>query len=270
MTKKKILTLALAAIVAVTAIAGASFAYLTDTDKATNTFTMGNVKIEQYEKDRNGDDFVNGQKLLPIVGDNIDALTGYHTGTNYIDKIVTVKNTGSESAYIRTHIAIPAALDAGPYNYNASAKVLHWNGASANDTFSAANPSGLLDNDWYWGKSTANAWPANSSDYNCYQQTINNVLYNVYVVTHGTAVASGKTTAPSLLGLYLDKGVDYNATTGKYFIVNNGQTKEFTLTADNTKILVLSEAVQVSGWNSAFTALDEAFGTVGSYNPWAE
>lgn len=270
MTKKKILTLALAAIVAVTAIAGASFAYLTDTDKATNTFTIGNVKIEQYEKDRNGKDFVNGQKLLPIVGDYKEQGTEYHMGTNYIDKIVTVKNTGSEAAYIRTHIAIPAALDDGAYTYDALANVLHWNGASANDTFGAANPSGSLDNDWYWGKSTATDWPGTAGDWNCYQTTVNNVKYNVYVATHGTAVAAGKTTAPSLFGLYLDKDVDYNATTGKYFVVRNGQTKEFTLTADNTKVLVLSEAVQASGWNNAFTALDEAFGTVGSYNPWAE
>ena len=45
MSKKKIITLALVAIVAITAIASASLAYFTDTKTADNTFTMGNVKI---------------------------------------------------------------------------------------------------------------------------------------------------------------------------------------------------------------------------------
>lgn len=47
--KKKLLTICLAAIVAVTAIAGASLAYFTDTDSEKNTFTVGNVKIDLIE-----------------------------------------------------------------------------------------------------------------------------------------------------------------------------------------------------------------------------
>ena len=38
----------------------------------------------------------------------------------------------------------------------------------------------------------------------------------------------------------------------------------------NTEILVVSEAVQASGWDNAFTALDQAFGTPGSYNPFVK
>lgn len=49
MTKKKIVTICLAAILVVMAVAGASLAYLTDTKDATNTFTVGNVKIELLE-----------------------------------------------------------------------------------------------------------------------------------------------------------------------------------------------------------------------------
>ena len=49
MTKKKILVLALTiAMVAILAVGG-SLAYLTSTDSATNTFTVGNVKIELLE-----------------------------------------------------------------------------------------------------------------------------------------------------------------------------------------------------------------------------
>lgn len=261
--KKKILSICLVAVIAVMAITGASLAYLTDTDEAENTFVIGNVKIEQYEKDRNGNDFVQDQKLLPIVNDSKDA-NGYHLGGNYIDKIVTVKNTGSEAAYIRTHIAFPAALDDGPMTYNASANVLHWNGASANDTFGAANFGGTIENDWYWGKSVENDWPNNGGDWNCYQTTIDDVLYNVYVVTHGTAVEAEATTAPSLFGVYLDAGV--NCDENGYFIMRNGARVDVDMS--NTDVLVLSEAVQAAGWDNAFTALDQAFGAVGSYNPW--
>ena len=59
--KKKILALALVAILAVTAIAGASLAYLTDKDEAVNVMTLGNVDIQQNERDRFGSDFA--QKL---------------------------------------------------------------------------------------------------------------------------------------------------------------------------------------------------------------
>lgn len=266
--KKKILSVCLVAIIAIMAIAGASLAYLQDTDSADNTFTIGKVEIEQYEKDRNGNDFKQDQKLLPIVNDRKDE-KGYHLGGNYIDKIVTVKNTGSEAAYIRTHIAFPAALDDGPVTYNASSNVLHWNGASASDTFSAANLGGTIENDWYWGKSTENDWPGNGGDWNCYQVTINGVLYNVYVVTHGTAVEAGDTTAPSLFGLYLDKGVNNDG--DGYFIIRD--SKRVAVDLSKTDVLVFSEAVQAAGWgedaNVAFTALDEAFGTVGSYTPFA-
>ncbi|MGN0492703.1 MAG: TasA family protein, partial [Acutalibacteraceae bacterium] len=44
--KKKIISLCLAAALAVTALGGASLAYFTDKDAKTNTFTLGRVDIE--------------------------------------------------------------------------------------------------------------------------------------------------------------------------------------------------------------------------------
>ena len=49
MTKKKFLAVALVAILAIMAAVGASLAYLKDTKTVTNTFTIGNVKIELLE-----------------------------------------------------------------------------------------------------------------------------------------------------------------------------------------------------------------------------
>lgn len=47
--KKKIMALCLVAILALTAIGGATLAYFTDTDNAANTFTVGNVSIDLTE-----------------------------------------------------------------------------------------------------------------------------------------------------------------------------------------------------------------------------
>ena len=49
MTKKKILVLALTIAMAAILAVGGSLAYLTDTKSATNTFTIGNVKIQLLE-----------------------------------------------------------------------------------------------------------------------------------------------------------------------------------------------------------------------------
>lgn len=276
MNKKKLLALCLCVAMGATAIAGGTLAYFTDTDEKTNTFVAGNVEIVQNEKDRNGVDFVDDQALLPIVDDAKDA-NGYHTGGNYIDKIVTVTNTGSEEAFIRTHIAFPAALDDGPTAFDASKNILHWNGASASDTNGAANWGGDIENDWYFGTSTATDWPSadnaeeTNKGWNFYQATVNDVVYNVYVATHGVAVKSGETTAPSLLGVYLDAKVDYNNDLGEYVLATDPNTA-IGFDIDETEILIISEAVQADGFDStdsnvAFYALDKAFGEIGTYCP---
>lgn len=50
--KKKILAIAIAAIMLVTAIASVSLAYMTDTDEQTNVMTVGKVEIDQLEYER--------------------------------------------------------------------------------------------------------------------------------------------------------------------------------------------------------------------------
>lgn len=52
--KKKILALSLCVVMAAIAIVGGTLAYFTDTDKATNTFTVGNIDINLTESKRSG------------------------------------------------------------------------------------------------------------------------------------------------------------------------------------------------------------------------
>ena len=62
--KKKIIALCLVLALAATAIAGASLAYFTDTDSKDNVFTVGSVRIELIEQEReyNADGSLKGLK----------------------------------------------------------------------------------------------------------------------------------------------------------------------------------------------------------------
>lgn len=115
MTKKKIITFALVAVIAVTAIAGASLAYFTDTKTATNTFTMGNVKIaldeapvDEAGKATDGDRVTSNEY-------GIDAA---FPGA-VLDKDPTVHNTGKNPAYIRAVVTVENGMNwLGLYNEN--------------------------------------------------------------------------------------------------------------------------------------------------------
>lgn len=97
--KKKIVALCLVLALALTAIGGATLAYFTDTDTETNTFTVGNVKIDLVE------DFKQNSVLLP----------GSKTENN-IKKAVWVENKGANDAYMWIEVWVPAALDDGDDN----------------------------------------------------------------------------------------------------------------------------------------------------------
>jgi len=278
MNKRKLMLVALSLCMVAILAMGSTLAYLTDTDNRINTFTVGKVDIEQNEKDRNGNEFKD-QKIYPVVDDEGAGDDGYHHGKNYVDKIVTVTvDEDSEPAYVRTYIAIPADLDDGPETFDAGANILHWNGASANDKKDAYNTGTVGDNDWYWTPSFGDDWP-NDTEWNGYQMTIGEgetaIRYNVYVATHKSIVANGATTAPSLMGVYLDRKVNCDAN-GKYFYIDE-DTKErvdinFDLSGD-IEVLVATEAVQAKGFDelgradAAIYALDSAFGYVGDHCP---
>lgn len=117
--KKKILTICLIVALAATAIIGGTLAYFTDKDEATNTFAVGNVKIDliEQQKGANGlEDFVPNKTLLPGTSDK-----------NAVSKIVTVKNTGDNDAWVWVDLKIPAYLVSNEYPTNESKNALHWN-----------------------------------------------------------------------------------------------------------------------------------------------
>lgn len=98
MNKKKIITLAIAVILIVATVAGASYAYLTDTKTADNTFTMGNVRITLDETDVKNPD-----------GDRVTS-NEYGIGDVYPGAVMTkdpvVHNVGKNPAYIRATVNV--------------------------------------------------------------------------------------------------------------------------------------------------------------------
>lgn len=229
--KRKILAIALVACLAVVAIAGASLAYLTDKDEAVNVMTLGNVNIEQYEKDVNGEEFVQNQDLFPMVdlrADGDDILVKGANGEsvfnpamkNVIDKFVTVENTGDYSAYVRTILAFETVRS---YAEGSSTEFtdLHKTYIGVNGTF----------------------------EYLDQYITIDGVDYILAVCVYEEALAPEETTAASLR---------------QFFLAPTANNEITTLFGEDYTILALSQAVQAAGFEEvgAEFALDAAFGEI--------
>lgn len=255
-TKKKILTLALVLALLAIVTVGGSLAWFTAEDIATNTFTVGSIRIEQHESqlgpDGNPEEFEQGKVLLPIV--NVDNPA---EDPNYQDKIVTIENTGNNPAYVRTFIAFPANLET---------EYLMLDYETSDD------PA----NGWTWENRSVITYAGES--------------YVVYCFVYGPQLEKGATTPELLKGVYLRPMVDlknnpategdnlefcipygdgsykfsgYEIATadGKAIVLEDGSTK-------TVNVLVLTQAVQAEGFSSAGEALDAAFGELKySYDP---
>ena len=146
--KKKLIAIFLCVALVAIAVVGASLAYFTDTKSVTNTFTVGNVKIDLLEsslhrenagvangatstselwsdvakegsgntsKYKAGDTFYTDAQIeanaAEYTCENVQLIPGrsYH-------KMPYVKNTGKNDAYIRIRVMIPADLDTAVLN----------------------------------------------------------------------------------------------------------------------------------------------------------
>lgn len=244
--KKKILALALVVVLAVTAVTGATLAYFTDEDDATNTFTMGNVEIDLKEN-------YTPSTLVP----GLD-----------INKDVWVENVGTEEAYVRVHMAFPANMDDGDPRFSATHNFLHWNFDS--EAYAAGKWSFLpeyTDDNGYKGNGAGN--------WNFYTDTIGGVKYNIYVVTYRSALAAktGKT-ENALDKVYLDATVDGETQTDGSVIYKDTKGNTVTLTEEqlkNIQVLIWAEGTQVDTFENAYDALNTAFGdpmAKGYKSPW--
>ncbi len=255
---KKKLTLVVTCVVLVAAmVIGGTLAYFTDTKNATNTFTVGNVKIDLIEQQRGENGLVpfeQNKKLYPIVGSAQGEKDefGMPTAKNYVDKMVTIQNTGSEKAYIRAYFAIPSALDDGYETFNAGMNVLHFNFGNKVVNGAISSTEGA---EWIW---------THGGKWNYFETTIDGIKYNVYYADYYQAVDAGATTEQLVQGVYLDKTFDMKdgkpMAFGKEFAVDAGW--------DWSKVScpVFAVACQAEGFDNATAAMNAAFGA--NYNPW--
>ena len=146
--KKKITAIFLCVALLAIAIVGASLAYFTDTKTATNTFTVGNVKIKLLESSlhRENAGVANGatstsELWSDVAKEGSGNTSKYKAGDSfYTDaqieenaavytcedvqlipgrsyhKMPYVKNVGNNDAYIRIRVMIPANLDTAVLN----------------------------------------------------------------------------------------------------------------------------------------------------------
>lgn len=248
--KRKIVTICLAAVLVIMAVAGASLAYLTDTKAAKNTFTIGNVKIELLEsslhrenagvangatstselwsdvakegtgntsKYKAGDTFYTDEQIEADAAkykcDKVKLLPGqsYH-------KMPYVKNTGSEAAYIRIRVMIPANLDTAILNSS-----MYTTTALNNKEFTMAyDNSGSVER--------------------------GGVKYNVYTFTRIDALEAGKMTYWNVWGtIHMDENV-----TNEELNVLFGEGKPY---ADGIfPVLVEADAIQAASFADAAAA----------------
>lgn len=255
--KKKILSVCLVAIMAITAITGASLAYLTDTDEAANVFVMGNVKVELLERQRNDEGtaleaFENDKVLIPLVGsaqgDEVTvgdrALPDLKTARNWVDKIVDVTNTGASNAYVRVVFAFPADMDDA---VSASKMMLHWNydGNEPDGTWTRVDNSAAVE--------------------------IDGRTYNLYTYTYNAVLAPETTTAyAAITGVYLDSHVDATVSEDGSSVTYTWGEKSATYPInEGPEIHVFAQAVQSDGFDNAEAAFEASFGTItAENNPW--
>ena len=248
--KKKLTTIFLCIALVAIAIVGASMAYFTDTKEATNTFTVGNVKIKLLEsslhrenagvannqtstselwsdvekkgsgntsKYKAGDTFYTDEQIEAnaetYTCENIQLIPGrsYH-------KMPYVKNVGNNDAYIRIRVMIPEDLDTAVLNssmYTSSA-------INKNEFTKAFDQTGSVERD--------------------------NIKYNVYTFTRIDPLAPGEMTYWNVWGtIRMDTTV--TSAQSEALFGENGSYRDGVF-----PVLVEADAIQSEGFADAAAA----------------
>ena len=270
--KKKITALCLCVALLAVAVVGASLAYFTDTKSATNTFTVGNVKIELLESrfhregnDNSGDTSIpdptqtaSGMKYVTdghkaFTDDEIKAdATTYATeylavkGENMVPgrgvaKCPYVVNTGANDAYIRIRVMVPSA---------------------ANNDFVAVKDGGVITNQWCSSSigtgefidGKGGGWN-NAPAIDKASVTKDGVTYDVYTFTRTEPLKAGAMTEWNVWNFI---GINKDATSadiqkaideGAIKVVETDGAKTMTL-----NVLVEADAIQAEGFADAAAA----------------
>lgn len=243
--KKKIVALCLCVALAVVAIGGATLAYFTDTDEETNTFTMGNVKID----------------LKEIFDKDNAVLRPGSQSTNKIEKKVWIENVGTENAYVWYEWYIPSALDSVDGSTGTN-NVLHVNSnGNSWDKY--------RENSKYWPEGQTEALPLEQTwDHDpetelklevgpegfIRTETVDGIQYNVYLVLYHGVLAPNAETTVAMNGAYLDSKVN-NAVDadGNVYYTIDGVAIDYDFSKD-INIIVKAYGIQADGFDNVYAA----------------
>ena len=230
--KKKLTAVALVVCMLAIMLVGASLAYFTDKDYAKNTMTVGNVSIVQHEKDKAGNAFVQNQTLVPAVDareeDEAFIVDGFVSENykNVIDKVITVENTGSEAAWVRTILAFETNKE-----YKAGTDEVLRDGKTIFDTYIGTVGSFELLN-------------LPTVEIDGVEYVLAMKVYDEALEAKSEDEDTVTTSSPSLKQFFLSPDADNEVTT---------------LFGSEYTILALSQAVQVQGFDTAEAAFEAAF-----------
>ena len=265
--KKKLTAIFLCIALVAIAIVGASMAYFTDTKNATNTFTVGNVKIDLIESryHREGNDGSNDTSIpdptatasgMKYVKDGNLAFTDEEIkkdAANYANYIGTrgqnmvpgrsvakcpyVVNTGKNDAYIRIRVMIPT---------------------EANNDFIDVKEGGVITNVWcgtamlngeFQHGSKGNSWPGFEKG----GYTENGVVYDVYTFTRNEPLKAGAMTE---WNVWNNIGINQTANSAdiQKAIEKGAMIKGPNGTGMTLNVLVQADAIQAEGFADATAA----------------
>ena len=256
--KRKIVTVCLAAVLVIIAVAGASLAYLTDTDEKTNTFTVGDVNITLIEQRK-----VKGEDGLKEYGEGSYTLKpGKSNDGNAVSKIVTVKNNGTEDAYVWVELRIPAYLVSNEYkaepHTNESKNALHWNSYGCfNVEYNSGNYWRLAVSDGIVGAdykvTDADMVAVEDGLWYDYEYVGTEDGGNTVVIRTKmkNVLPAGKTSLPALAQVYMDWRVTKTADGNKFQLPDGTEIPKDA----SWKIDVRAYAIQADGFDNVDAAI---------------
>ena len=273
--KKKITAIFLCVALLAIAIVGASLAYFTDTKSATNTFTVGNVKIDLIESkfhregnDNSGDTTIPDPTHKVTADDGMKYVTTGHTmftneeikadAETYQDDYLAVKgqnmvpgrgvakcpyvvNTGANDAFIRIRVMVPSA---------------------ANNDFVDVKDGGVITNQWCTSSISTGefidkkggGWN-NAPAIDKASVTKDGVTYDVYTFTRKEPLAPGAMTEWNVWNFI---GINKDATAADVQkAIDAGAIKTFKTDSSLTlslNVLVEADAIQAEGFDSVTAA----------------
>ncbi len=266
--KKKLTAIFLCVALVAIAIVGASLAYFTDTKSATNTFTVGNVKIDLIESkfhregnDNSGDTTIPDPTHTVTADDGMKYVATGHTmftndeikadaktyATDYlavkgknmvpgrgVAKCPYVVNTGANDAYIRIRVMIPSA---------------------ANNDFVDVTAGGVITNQWCTTSLTCGefqngaqaGWPVIEKGVEK-----DGVKYDVYTFTRTEPLKAGAMTEWNVWNFI---GINKDATSADIQkAIDAGAIKTATDGTMTLNVLVEADAIQAEGFADAAAA----------------